>query len=294
MDYLDFGRYFKEERIKSGYKSQRQLASASGISNGTIARIEAGTQKPTIETIKVLSEYLNSTTYGEMLDRLGYFDGLNERKKEEMKVAYVERLEDTLLFRRLINRLAPDGNFTEEIRKDIEEQIGDSVDYDFSYSPEDLERLMYEKGDVSDMWDLFDKFMEIAKRHHIKTDDIVVSNKTKTIAVAEKLKKRLSDLFIKKGLLTRYSQDEYIKSLDEDLDLNSAADVIYVIKNLEMETTIPQLIDSNQNIEEVTSQDLLDLLSNSNLTYRNHLLTEDDRQRVLIMLALLFPDSFFH
>lgn len=71
MNAKEFGEYIKMLRIKNGYKSQRQLADASGISNGTIARIENGTQKPTADTLKVLSKFLN-TDYVDLLLKAGY------------------------------------------------------------------------------------------------------------------------------------------------------------------------------------------------------------------------------
>lgn len=71
MNTKEFGEYIKTLRIKKGYKSQRQLADASGISNGTIARIENGTQRPTADTLKVLAKFLDAD-YVDLLLRAGY------------------------------------------------------------------------------------------------------------------------------------------------------------------------------------------------------------------------------
>jgi transcriptional regulator with XRE-family HTH domain len=71
MNAKEFGEYIKMLRIEKGYKSQRQLAEASGISNGTIARIENGTQKPTADTLKVLAKFLD-TDYVDLLLKAGY------------------------------------------------------------------------------------------------------------------------------------------------------------------------------------------------------------------------------
>jgi SOS regulatory protein LexA len=81
MDAKEFGKYIKMLRIKKGYKSQRQLAEASGISNGTIARIENGTQKPTVDTLKILSKFLD-TDYVDLLLKAGYLPEsyINESK----------------------------------------------------------------------------------------------------------------------------------------------------------------------------------------------------------------------
>ena len=38
--------FFKEHRIRSGYKSQRKLSNRSGISQTTLSRLERGESKP--------------------------------------------------------------------------------------------------------------------------------------------------------------------------------------------------------------------------------------------------------
>lgn len=83
MEYTDnedlkqFGLFVATSREKSGYNSQRQLALASGISNGTIARIEAGTQKAIPDTLKTLSKHLKGVTYEELMSKSGYLDKPN-------------------------------------------------------------------------------------------------------------------------------------------------------------------------------------------------------------------------
>ncbi|SEB28066.1 helix-turn-helix domain-containing protein [Paenibacillus sp. 276b] len=72
MDLQEFGLYFAELREKSGFSSQRQLAQKSGISNGTIARIESGVQKATPETLISLARHLEGNPYLDFLSKLGY------------------------------------------------------------------------------------------------------------------------------------------------------------------------------------------------------------------------------
>ncbi|NOU63149.1 helix-turn-helix domain-containing protein [Paenibacillus sp. LMG 31461] len=74
MNIVEFGFYFAGLREKSGFKSQRQLAIASGVSNGTIARIESGTQKVSPETLKVLAPHLKDVDYDELMIKAGYID----------------------------------------------------------------------------------------------------------------------------------------------------------------------------------------------------------------------------
>lgn len=77
MSIIEFGLYFKELRKQNGYQSQRSLAEDSGISNGTIARIEDGTQKASPDTLMKLSKCLN-VSYDELMLRLGYMNNMKE------------------------------------------------------------------------------------------------------------------------------------------------------------------------------------------------------------------------
>lgn len=49
MNLKEFGRYLHELRIKSGYRSQRELADTSRVSHSTINRIEVGTHRASID-----------------------------------------------------------------------------------------------------------------------------------------------------------------------------------------------------------------------------------------------------
>lgn len=75
MDLKEFGLYFAKLREDSGFKSQRQLAEKSGVSNGTIARIEGGTQEPTPSTLKKLALHLKDVNYEDLMKAAGYIDG---------------------------------------------------------------------------------------------------------------------------------------------------------------------------------------------------------------------------
>lgn len=70
---------FEALRISKGFSSQRQLAAQSGISNGSIAKLEKGTQKPTLETIHILAETMD-VPLAELLDILGYEQVLEENE----------------------------------------------------------------------------------------------------------------------------------------------------------------------------------------------------------------------
>jgi len=71
MDLKEFGIWLTKLREQQGYTSQRQLYLASGVSNSTISRMEAGTQKPEPETLKKLAPFLG-VSYEHLLKQAGY------------------------------------------------------------------------------------------------------------------------------------------------------------------------------------------------------------------------------
>ncbi|WP_428909449.1 helix-turn-helix domain-containing protein [Niallia sp. Krafla_26] len=85
---IGYGEFIKRHRKASGYKTMRQLAEKSGISVSTISRIEKEIQKPEARTLKALAEYLETTTYVELMVVCGYWeedellDVVNEDPKE--------------------------------------------------------------------------------------------------------------------------------------------------------------------------------------------------------------------
>ena len=77
-----FGDIFRRLRRASGFKSQLQLAEASGVSQATISRIEDGTQKPQKETLMMLADALR-IPYVVLLEKAL----IQETPKDEQKVA---------------------------------------------------------------------------------------------------------------------------------------------------------------------------------------------------------------
>jgi SOS-response transcriptional repressor LexA len=97
-----FGDFFRRLRRSKGFKSQITLALASGISQATISRIEDGTQKPQLETLKVLAstldlpfstlvnwsdEYINldSTKKDTLVNRLYIHDELDNKIADKLQ-----------------------------------------------------------------------------------------------------------------------------------------------------------------------------------------------------------------
>lgn len=69
-----YGEFIKKHRIESGFKSQRRLADKTGISSATISRIESEIQKPEVETLKTLADYLETTSLVELMVKCGYWN----------------------------------------------------------------------------------------------------------------------------------------------------------------------------------------------------------------------------
>jgi transcriptional regulator with XRE-family HTH domain len=82
MNLKEFGEYFSEVRKREGYKSQRDLAEKSGVSNATISRLEAGMTKPTPEVLRELANCFVSVTYEELMQKAGYSDLLTALRED--------------------------------------------------------------------------------------------------------------------------------------------------------------------------------------------------------------------
>ncbi|MBU8908552.1 helix-turn-helix transcriptional regulator [Desertibacillus haloalkaliphilus] len=74
MDKKEFGIYLTKIREKSGFKSQRQLALAAGISPATLSRIESGSQEAKPPTLKKISKHLKDISYDELMEAAGYIE----------------------------------------------------------------------------------------------------------------------------------------------------------------------------------------------------------------------------
>lgn len=90
MSGNNFGEFLKELRKKFGYKTQKQLADISGVSQTTLSRIEAGIQRPQPETLRVLADHLRPYTYGELMEKAGYLEGLSTDDIEYVKELFDE------------------------------------------------------------------------------------------------------------------------------------------------------------------------------------------------------------
>lgn len=92
-----YGEFIKKHRLLSGYKSQRRFAEKTGISPATISRIESEIQKPEVETLKAMAEYLDTTTLVELMVVCGYWgeEELLEGSNQNVKTPAAALKEDS-------------------------------------------------------------------------------------------------------------------------------------------------------------------------------------------------------
>ncbi|MEK5477556.1 helix-turn-helix transcriptional regulator [Paenibacillus sp. FSL R5-0407] len=122
---LSFGEYLRELRELKDL-SLNQLAEKSGVSNAQISRIENGLRElPRPETIKKLAQGLNVPAT-ELMEKAGYFDGLNEEKKAGVKNYFQiqENLDDKL--RDLVTAAFDSGKKT-KVFETIDKHFGEDL-----------------------------------------------------------------------------------------------------------------------------------------------------------------------
>lgn len=148
MDLKEFGRYFAELRKESGFKSQRQLALKSEVSNGTIARIESGTHKATPDTLFSLCKHLKGMPYMDMLAKLGYLKTDNETEMNEiLKLEHYRRLLTDLSNLVTAKRREQSEIFPGIEKEIIEELILEANSVDIEIKKEELEEKTFETVD---------------------------------------------------------------------------------------------------------------------------------------------------
>ncbi|MGX4583333.1 helix-turn-helix domain-containing protein [Paenibacillus chitinolyticus] len=76
MNDMRIGDFIQSKRMESGFKTKKDFADVTGVSPATLSRVENNTQKPTPETLIQISRHLTGTTYGELMKKAGYLEGL--------------------------------------------------------------------------------------------------------------------------------------------------------------------------------------------------------------------------
>ncbi|MEK4276509.1 helix-turn-helix domain-containing protein [Paenibacillus sp. FSL R7-0026] len=150
MSGKDFGEFLKVTRKQHGYKTQKQLAEVSGISQTTLSRIEAGTQRPQPETLRVLAEHLRPYTYGELMEKAGYFTGLPFEDRAFVMDMFdeSEQYEYDRTVESLIESLAKNEKFNPEALVFLESELDPLFKAegwtDIEFTPAQLKQLIRE------------------------------------------------------------------------------------------------------------------------------------------------------
>lgn len=150
MSGTGFGVFLKELRRQHGYKTQKHLAEVSGVSQTTLSRIEAGTQRPQPETLMVLAKHLSSYTYGELMEKAGYFEGLPKDDRTFVMDLFNEEEEvelEMVLFK-TIDTMSKNKSFDVKVTEFLKTELGPLLESegwnDIEYSPVDLKQLSKE------------------------------------------------------------------------------------------------------------------------------------------------------
>lgn len=226
----DVGLFIKENRISSGFKSQRQLAEKSGVSAATISRIESGIQKPNVDTLKTLSGYLKTTTLFDLMVVAGYWDEGDNTGKLISSV-YTKEHE---AFEKLIDMLKvivdDEGKFPSEYHEDIFNIFGGYAETGHLINPSDatafdreyLDYLNLNKDELTiedseKAIKEFNKFYNYTTvKHGIKNldENFIIVNKT-----VEDFLEELNHFFVKHDLnkklpSTNAAEKEFINKLE--------------------------------------------------------------------------------
>ncbi len=226
-----FGDYFRRLRRAAGFKSQKELAKESGISQATLSRIEDGTQKPQKETLTTLAGTLG-VSHLKLFEEAGYTTDVYIEKNRSALLDISEKSRENLKAAR--RELLFEGDFKPEAKEHLSDRI---EKYRLPVAPED--------------------FLETME------------------GLIEELPKRIAeDIDNGDGF---YSENEnYFKVLD--------ALMIFTEEGRMRFSAIKEKADRRKG-------ELLLILQEEGLTYNGHLLTKEERQHVLDMLAWSFRDK---
>lgn len=176
-ELIGYGKFIKQHREASGYKSQRQLAEATKISSATLSRIEAEIQKPNIDTLRILSDYLKTTTYADLMEKTGYFEGLSDKKKEGVSNFFTvhKSLDDALKISvTTIFDLGADA--TEKLMIVIKAELADELqDYLIESGSDEINP---EASAVVDFLAFADSSMEVKANLNVQFDEIIKKHAT--------------------------------------------------------------------------------------------------------------------
>lgn len=142
-----FGNFLKQLRKQYGYKTQKQLSDATGVSQTTLSRIEAGIQNPLPETLKLLAPHLRPYTYGELMEKAGYFEGMPAGDKNTVTSFFDDHEEIDGKIAKYISKMSTQNRFHTDVLRYMEMELSPILEAEginFEYTPSDLKQLIQE------------------------------------------------------------------------------------------------------------------------------------------------------
>lgn len=130
INHEGFGDFFRRLRRSRGFKTQKQLAQESGVSQTTLSRIEDGTQIPLPDTLKILASKLNAS-HMDLMVLAGHWDESDLGRsvdKEKIISGEFQINEKKSLFEEIKNDLQSETNqyYLEKLKCDMEFTIRES------------------------------------------------------------------------------------------------------------------------------------------------------------------------
>lgn len=293
-----FGDYFRRLRRSKGFKSQKILAEKSGVSQATISRIEDGTQKPLPETLLLLADALNSSAI-ELLVRSGYLSGNDADKKIQRNIYFSALQKDGV--RDIKNNLTIGGKeFLIDPKNELEKLLSENkppgVNTDnFLFESEKLINGIHSLADQEELGDylnknkaLFDTISQLIK--YAWTYNPMVGKQMSLDIYTGEIKEAPDSEMLQFDSQQVISEavhkiTEIFHQFKDNYEDDSRSN-LYFEKNLE--NVLAGFAESVPNNE--APKEIIEILSLDGITYAGHSLEDPDRQRILDMLKLLFPD----
>lgn len=190
----DIGQYIKDLRLLAGFKTQKELSDISGVSQTTLSRVEAGTQRPLPDTLNTLSKYLKAN-YRELMTKAGYFDGLPEESRNAVIDFFDDHYRLDSEIEKAILSLSRPGKFSAEFSPEIigllEEATKDFCqqhELSFAFTPGGIRKMLQEMDPSVEFKTAFLEILNHVKQKQMYTSSPAKISATTLIPVLGKIR----------------------------------------------------------------------------------------------------------
>jgi len=319
-----FGDYFRDLRRSSGFKSQKLLAEASGISQATISRIEDGSQIPQEETLKVFAPIFD-VSLTELLFRAGHI------RIEEVNANFAGVNQGTsisnFLKKATEKNIINNGKLIESVREDLRNYIknnelsgfsADTFIEDMSTFYELILETLKNGGDTEGCLQkyndlmraqkyLFYKYLSNNQLHNaiLNLVDLLIGDREHDFlgSIEQAISERIGDLMEKHNIATdtkitihdhkgvrRDIPEQYSDFILSFENPQFQWEALQVLQDIAHEFHIKWNSAYEVGARQPKPKKLEEIIQHTNITYNGILLEDKDRQRILDMLEILFRD----